>query len=130
MASARGASASTTSARITGIAITGLAIGLGIGLVEVARRQHWLEIMTGGMAGKQFILYSSRTTIGAETEVYPFATLGEIPQDLKFEGERTDLVIGITGDHSTDSSRGRHCGDPVPGRSGGARLDLHQPRPV
>lgn len=25
-----------------------------------------------------------------------------------------DLVIGITGDHSTDSNRGRHCGDPVP----------------
>lgn len=52
-------------ARALGMAITGLAIGLGIGLVEVARRQHWLEIMTGGMAGKQFILYSNRTTIGA-----------------------------------------------------------------
>lgn len=25
-----------------------------------------------------------------------------------------DLVIGITGDHSTDSNTGRHCGDPVP----------------
>lgn len=29
--------------------------------------------------------------------------------------KRNDLVIGITGDHSTDSNRGRHCGDPVPG---------------
>jgi 2,3-bisphosphoglycerate-independent phosphoglycerate mutase len=28
---------------------------------------------------------------------------------------RGDLVIGITGDHSTDSCTGRHCGDPVPG---------------
>lgn len=27
---------------------------------------------------------------------------------------RDELVIGITGDHSTDSNRGRHCGDPVP----------------
>lgn len=27
---------------------------------------------------------------------------------------RDDLVVGITGDHSTDSNRGRHCGDPVP----------------
>ncbi|MGB5775740.1 MAG: alkaline phosphatase family protein [Sedimenticolaceae bacterium] len=26
-----------------------------------------------------------------------------------------DLVIGVTGDHSTDSNQGRHCGDPVPG---------------
>jgi 2,3-bisphosphoglycerate-independent phosphoglycerate mutase len=28
--------------------------------------------------------------------------------------ESADLVIGVTGDHSTDSNRGRHCGDPVP----------------
>ncbi|MDJ0740033.1 MAG: alkaline phosphatase family protein [Gammaproteobacteria bacterium] len=27
---------------------------------------------------------------------------------------RDDLVIGVTGDHSSDSNRGRHCGDPVP----------------
>lgn len=27
---------------------------------------------------------------------------------------RDNLVIGVTGDHSTDSNRGRHCGDPVP----------------
>lgn len=25
-----------------------------------------------------------------------------------------ELVIGVTGDHSTDSNYGRHCGDPVP----------------
>ena len=51
-------------ARAFGIMITGLAIGLGIALVERARRQHRLEIVSGGMAGKQFILYSDRTTIG------------------------------------------------------------------
>lgn len=27
----------------------------------------------------------------------------------------SELVIGVTGDHSTDSNFGRHCGDPVPG---------------
>lgn len=53
------------SARAFGIAVTGLVIGLAIGLVEVARRQHWLEIVSGGMAGKQFILYSQRTTVGS-----------------------------------------------------------------
>lgn len=26
----------------------------------------------------------------------------------------TDLVVGISADHSTDSTSGRHCGDPVP----------------
>ncbi len=55
-------------ARAVGLAVTGLAVGLGIGLVEVARRQHWLEIMAGGMAGKQFILYSARTTVGAAAD--------------------------------------------------------------
>jgi len=30
------------------------------------------------------------------------------------EMRRRDLAIGVTGDHSTDSNRGRHCGDPVP----------------
>lgn len=34
------------------------------------------------------------TTIGAQSTVFPFAVLGEIPQDLKFRGERTRLEIG------------------------------------
>jgi UDP-N-acetylglucosamine acyltransferase len=32
--------------------------------------------------------------IGSETVVYPFASLGQRPQDLKYEGEMTRLVIG------------------------------------
>jgi UDP-N-acetylglucosamine acyltransferase len=34
------------------------------------------------------------TTIGARTRVWPFASLGHQPQDLKFHGERTVLEIG------------------------------------
>lgn len=34
------------------------------------------------------------TYIGAGTKVYPFASLGTPPQDLKFEGEKTELIIG------------------------------------
>jgi UDP-N-acetylglucosamine acyltransferase len=34
------------------------------------------------------------TEIGAGTEIYPFASIGLIPQDLKFRGEKTRLVIG------------------------------------
>ncbi len=34
------------------------------------------------------------TEIGDETEIYPFASIGQIPQDLKFKGEDTRLVIG------------------------------------
>jgi UDP-N-acetylglucosamine acyltransferase len=34
------------------------------------------------------------TDIGDGTEVFPFASIGQIPQDLKFHGEETRLVIG------------------------------------
>jgi len=34
------------------------------------------------------------TEIGDETEIYPFASIGLVPQDLKFKGEQTRLVIG------------------------------------
>jgi UDP-N-acetylglucosamine acyltransferase len=35
-----------------------------------------------------------RTTIGDGTEIYPFASIGLAPQDLKFKGEPTRLTIG------------------------------------
>jgi UDP-N-acetylglucosamine acyltransferase len=35
-----------------------------------------------------------RTTIGADSIVYPFASLGQIPQDLKYKGEPATLEIG------------------------------------
>jgi len=34
------------------------------------------------------------TTIGDHTEIFPFASIGLAPQDLKFKGEATRLVIG------------------------------------
>lgn len=34
------------------------------------------------------------TDIGDDTEIYPFASIGLVPQDLKFRGEETRLVIG------------------------------------
>ena len=34
------------------------------------------------------------TTIGSRCRIFQFAVLGEVPQDLKFNGEETRLVIG------------------------------------
>jgi UDP-N-acetylglucosamine acyltransferase len=34
------------------------------------------------------------TEVGEGTEIYPFASIGLVPQDLKFRGEETRLVIG------------------------------------
>jgi UDP-N-acetylglucosamine acyltransferase len=35
-----------------------------------------------------------RTTLGTGNRVWPHATLGAAPQDLKFHGEQTELIIG------------------------------------
>jgi UDP-N-acetylglucosamine acyltransferase len=35
-----------------------------------------------------------RTDLGDDCEIYPFASIGQIPQDLKFHGEDTQLIIG------------------------------------
>jgi UDP-N-acetylglucosamine acyltransferase len=34
------------------------------------------------------------TEIGDDNEIYPFASIGQVPQDLKFQGEETRLLIG------------------------------------
>jgi len=37
---------------------------------------------------------SGWTSIGEKTTIFPFASIGHIPQDLKFGGEHTKLEIG------------------------------------
>jgi len=37
---------------------------------------------------------AGRTTIGARTRIFPFASIGHQPQDLKFQGEASTLTIG------------------------------------
>ncbi len=40
------------------------------------------------------VAVAGRTSIGARTRVFPFASLGHEPQDLKFKGEPSTLTIG------------------------------------
>jgi hypothetical protein len=51
--------------QVVGIGVTGLLIGLSMAILEQAARSQWIEIVEGGMAGKQFILYKSEITIGS-----------------------------------------------------------------
>ena len=37
---------------------------------------------------------SGNTKIGSGTKIFPFASIGTEPQDLKFKGEKTNLVVG------------------------------------
>ncbi|MEM7072272.1 MAG: acyl-ACP--UDP-N-acetylglucosamine O-acyltransferase [Pseudomonadota bacterium] len=40
------------------------------------------------------VVISGDTRIGEGTEIFPFAVIGTRPQDLKYKGERSQLVIG------------------------------------
>jgi UDP-N-acetylglucosamine acyltransferase len=40
------------------------------------------------------VVVAGRTTIGDGTRVFPFASIGHQPQDLKYKGEESRLVIG------------------------------------
>ena len=37
---------------------------------------------------------SGKTTIGKGNKIYPFASIGNHPQDLKYNNEETNLIIG------------------------------------
>ena len=47
-----------------------------------------------GVIVKSHAVVKGWTDIGTGTVIFPFACVGEIPQDLKFRGERTRLIIG------------------------------------
>ncbi|MEO0782245.1 MAG: acyl-ACP--UDP-N-acetylglucosamine O-acyltransferase [Pseudomonadota bacterium] len=47
-----------------------------------------------GVRLKSHVVVTGRTEVGEETEIFPFSCIGEIPQDLKFKGEASELRIG------------------------------------
>jgi len=40
------------------------------------------------------VVIQGRTAIGEDNVIYPYVSLGEVPQDLKFQGEDSGLTIG------------------------------------
>jgi UDP-N-acetylglucosamine acyltransferase len=52
-----------------------------------------VKIGPGTRVGAHAVL-EGRTTIGERNRIFQFASLGAIPQDLKYHGESTELVIG------------------------------------
>ncbi len=43
---------------------------------------------------KSHVVIAGETTVGDDTIIFPFAVIGEVPQDKKFKGEHTRLEIG------------------------------------
>lgn len=51
-------------------------------------------VLHAGVVVKSHAVVTGWTEIGAGTTIWPFACVGEVPQDLKFKGERTRLIVG------------------------------------
>lgn len=51
-------------------------------------------VLCPGVELRSHVVVRGDTEIGEGTVVWPFAVLGEVPQDLKYAGERTRLRIG------------------------------------
>lgn len=43
---------------------------------------------------KSHVVIEGRTTIGEGTVIYPFASIGQIPQILKYDGDNAEVIIG------------------------------------
>lgn len=50
--------------------------------------------LAAGVTVKSHAVVTGWTDIGEGTTIFPFACVGEVPQDLKFKGERTRLIVG------------------------------------
>lgn len=61
------------------------------------------------------VVIEGNTTLGQQCEIFPFASLGHIPQDLKYGGEESRLVIG-------DRNRIREGVTMNPGTDGGGGI--------
>ncbi|MGD1935075.1 MAG: hypothetical protein ACFB0Z_11335 [Candidatus Phaeomarinobacter sp.] len=51
-------------------------------------------VLGDGVVLHSHVVIQGWTTIGAGTHIFPFASIGNAPQDKKFLGEKTELVIG------------------------------------
>ncbi len=60
-------------------------------------------VLQDGVSLKGHVVVGGRTNIGPNSAVFPFASIGQQPQDLKYRGEESELI----GQPSRAAMRGR-----------------------
>lgn len=76
-------------ARVAPTAVVGLGTSIGAFAVIGPHVRIGKNCKIGASA-----VVEGHTTIGDDTEIFPYASIGLAPQDLKYRGEPTQLVIG------------------------------------
>ncbi len=82
--------------RAVGFAVFGVATGVAMGLVESALKDRWLQVTSGPLAGKQFILYKPLTTIGRSQSCDIYLFKDPSIQDVHATLERRGPGIWVT----------------------------------
>ena len=68
-----------------------LADNVSVGPYSIIRSH--VSIGSGTVVGPHVVI-EGRTSIGCDNEIFQFASIGAIPQDLKYHGEESTLTIG------------------------------------
>ena len=50
--------------------------------------------IAGGCRIESHVVIKGPTTVGADNHIFQFSSIGDDPQDKKYRGERTELIIG------------------------------------
>ncbi len=61
-------------------------------------------VLGDGVRLNSHVVIGGRTRVGVNTAIYPFAAIGHIPQDLKYDNEPSELMIGannVIREHAT-----------------------------
>jgi hypothetical protein len=91
--------ASAALSRAVGFAIFGMATGAMMGVVESALKDRWFYVTSGPLAGKQFILYKPRTSIGSDqqSDIYLFKDPSILPTHAALEANGARMILRANG---------------------------------
>ena len=98
----------------TAIVAAGAELGDGVTIGAYTVVGPQVRIGAGTRVGAHVVI-EGRTTIGARNEIFQFASIGAVPQDLKYHGEPSELLIG-------DDNRVREFCTLQPGTEGGGMI--------
>lgn len=95
MLSQEGGFQSAAMLRLIGLFAVAVMIALAVRIVEQVRREAWLSIISGGMSGKEFILYHQQTRIGAspECEIFLLKDLAVAKHHAWIEDRGSERVL-------------------------------------
>ncbi len=71
----------------------GAQIGQGVTIGPFCLVGHEVRL-DDGVSLHSHVVIAGRCRIGANTKIFPFASIGTQPQDLKYKGEPSELIIG------------------------------------